>query len=41
MGGKSDMSKVKLSDLEVDVSALPTNFDPRTVWPNCIHPILD
>jgi len=41
MGGKVDMSKLKPSDLNVDLEALPTDFDPRTKWPNCIHPILD
>jgi len=29
------------STLKVDLSALPTDFDSRTKWPTCVHPILD
>jgi cathepsin B len=41
MGGSVDLTHVKKSDIVVDLEAIPTNFDPRTVWPDCIHPILD
>jgi len=29
------------STLQVDVGALPQDFDPRTKWPACIHPVLN
>jgi len=30
-----------LADFEVDVGALPQDFDGRQKWPTCVHPVLN
>jgi cathepsin B len=36
-----DYSELPHKQVQPFVGALPLNFDARTKWPNCIHPILD
>jgi len=29
------------SPLKVDLKVVPADFDSRTKWPTCVHPVLD